>query len=187
MNPRRAFTLIEVLAVVALLGLLAGATAWSLAGAAQRATFDEVAGRIAHADRMARFAGQRIGRPTVLTIDLDKQWLIRRIAREDGSVETAPALGVPRDMRIERVVLAGEPRSGDMNTRRPGRHIDRGQVEIAYSTHGRSVTYGLRLEGEDDSRWLVFAGLTGQMTEIDDEDEVDNLFELLTSGRPDAD
>jgi len=186
MNQRRAFTLIEVLAVIALLGLLAGATAWSLAGTAQRASVDEMVGRIAHADRMARFAAQRLGQPTVLVIDLDKQRLVRRVTLPDGTIESAPALGIPAELRLDRLVMPGEPGSAEVNTRRPGRHFDRGEVTINFSAQGRSVSYGLRLADDEGSRWLVFAGLTGQMTEINDEDEMDNLFALLTSGRPDA-
>jgi hypothetical protein len=68
-------------------------------------------------------------------------------------------------------------------------------VEIGYSVGGRSVSYAIRLTFTDvDSQtppeergvWMVFSGLTGQLMLVQDEEEIENLFAMLTAGRPDA-
>jgi prepilin-type N-terminal cleavage/methylation domain-containing protein len=205
----RAFTLIEVMAAVALMGLLAMATVWSLAEDARNYRQADVAGRIAQADRMARLAAQRLGRPCVLRFDLGRQ-RVRRVAADDGpGEEPAHTLRLPAPYRIDRVLVcsAGVPEGGGPQPLGAAR-TDWGAVDIAFSTAGRSATYAVRLSlasrlarlatkdsgglktGADalDSRptWLVFSGLTGQMVLTNDEDEIENLFAAIATGGPDA-
>jgi type II secretory pathway pseudopilin PulG len=192
---RAAFTLIEVLAIVALLGLLVGATVWLMADDARRASRADALGQIAHADRTARLAAQRLGRPCVLRCDLDAQRL-RRVVHDTGEEAVSHTVDLPQGFRIARITLPAAPgRSPRTRRRQAGRDIDAGVVDIAYSTAGRSTSYALRLvfEGgrgrrsdKDLGGWLVVAGLTGQIMVVQDAEEVDNLFETLARGRPDA-
>mgnify|MGYP001481678455 CR=1 FL=1 len=57
---RGAFTLVEMLAVMAVIGLLAGAVTWLSAGQVGRADGREAVSRIIHADRMARIEALRL-------------------------------------------------------------------------------------------------------------------------------
>ncbi|MFA7236019.1 MAG: type II secretion system protein [Phycisphaeraceae bacterium] len=176
MACRRGLTLIEVMAVVALMGLAAGATAWSMAGDVSRNNRQATITRIEYADRMARIAADRMGQRCVLRFDIDAQQLRRVMTDAAGDEQASHTLALPRECRLDRVV-----RSGDS--------CDSGQTEIAYSTGGRSASYAARLtfERDKESVWLVFAGLTGQVVIVHDEQEAEKLFENLATGWTDAD
>ena len=176
---RAAFTLIEIIAVVAVIGLLAGATALSLGDSAGRARRADAVSTIAHADRMARLAGERLGRPCVLHYDLDDQRIVRELPGA-GVMAASHPIALGRDVWIDRLVTAG-------SVNRPPRTHESGDVAVAVSTAGRSETYAVRLAFDDGQTWLVFAGLTGQMTVIEHDEQVDNLVRLLATGRSDAD
>jgi hypothetical protein len=123
---------------------------------------------------MARLAGQRLGRPCVLRFDLARQ-RVWRVMEDDGAVEDSHAVRLSGGCRVDRVAV------GDLVA-----GTDSGVVDIAYSMSGRSSSYAVRLTRKDWSGWLVFAGLTGQVTLIEHEDEVQSLFSVLASGRADA-
>ena len=180
MRPR-AFTLIEVIAVVMLLGLLTGATAWVMTEDAQRSSTEAVIGQIAHLDRMARFTARRLGRPGVLQFDLDAQQ-VRRLHAGGGESgrQILHTLKLPGEHRIDQIVASmGFAATGRMES------ANAGAFDVPYSTDGRSSSYAVRLVSTGGDRWMVFAGTTGQVTFIDDERKVNNLFAMLATGRPD--
>ncbi len=178
---RRAFTLLEVMIVVALLGLLAGATAWSLAADARRGTRRGVLDRLVHADRMARLASRRLGRPCVVRFDLER-WRVERIEdRPDGPPRATHAWTLPKGVRLDRIATAAD--AGAATRPAPGRRkAEPTVVDIPYSTAGRSPTYAVRLVGgeEAEATWMIFAGLTGHVTWDHEPKDVDNLLEALS-------
>jgi len=186
---RDGFTLLEIMLVVVLLALLAGAVTWSLAGQLRRSDRADVISRLEHADAMARVAARRHG-PCVLRIDLDAQSL-RRIDDRRGEGRASHTAVLPNDFGVKRVVTTTGRRDGTSSRRSGGaqQHTS-GAVDIEYSRSGRSGAYALHVTGvrdDDEGLWLVFAGLTGQVTTLDNEDDVEKLFALLTTGRLDAD
>jgi prepilin-type N-terminal cleavage/methylation domain-containing protein len=180
---RGAFTLIEVMAVVALLALAAGAVTWSFVDEVRRSSRTAACNQIMRADRMARLAGQRLGRQCVLRFDLAGQRVFR-VLKGEGCQEDSHAVRLSSGCRLDRLTVADDSARGAANG--SATPADSGVVDIAYSTGGRSASYAVRLTGKDWSGWLVFAGLTGQVTLIEHEEEVQNLFTLLASGRADA-
>ncbi len=185
---RRAFTLMEMMLVLLLLALLAGSVVWSLTGQVQRTRRADAINRLAHADAMTRVAAQRVG-PCVLRIDLDEQ-TFRRVHDSGGREHVAHRAAVPEGYRVDRVVVGpGERRAGTLPRGDTAFQRTSGMVEVAYASSGRSGSYALHLTAtqRDDAIWLVFAGLTGHMTAIEHDNEVDNLFALLAQGRADAD
>lgn len=184
------------MAVIALLGLLAGAGVWSMTGSIDRASREDALDKLAYADRMARLAADRLGRMYVLRFDLDRQTVTRRFAKAPEP-ETTTTAKLPRGTRLEAVRL---PRKLDWPPNeaagvKPGIHTE-GVIEIPVSTAGRSATYALKLipTGDVDADdpavlrpWIVFAGLTGQPSPDHDSDAIDNLFQTLDRGRLDAD
>jgi len=173
---RSSFTLVEIMAVVALIGLIAGATAWSLVDDVKRRSMANVVGQIAHADHVTRLAAQRFGAPCVLRFDLTAQ-TVQRVMETSQRVDAAShALNLPVGFRVDRIIVA------------PSQHDRRSDtVDVKYSTGGRSASYAVRVASSDDATWMVFSGLTGQMIQINDEDELENLFATLAIGRADAD
>ncbi|MCY2926023.1 MAG: prepilin-type N-terminal cleavage/methylation domain-containing protein [Planctomycetota bacterium] len=183
MTRHRAFTLLEVMAVVTLLALLAGATAWSLADEARKSSRAKAVADVAHADRMARLGAQRCGQPCRLQFDLIHQE-VRRLTGPADQAQPAHSLALPRNCRIDRIVT---PSSGPGGERADA-------VAIAFSSGGRSDSYAVRLAFEDGPAgndadglgpnvWILFAELTGQTTLVSNEDELDKLF---AAERPDA-
>ena len=196
---RSGFTLIEMMAVVTLLGLLAAVTVWSLGDDVRRSSRGSLVAAINHADRLGRLASRRFGKQCVLRFDLDKQQISRLFPSGQGDTAAGHMLRLPTGYRIERVVTA-LPFAAVSDSGQAWGAVDSGMADIVCSTAGRSVSYAVGLTfpggatGQDAGDelaggeiWLVFSGLTGEMTLVHDEDAVDNLFTLLATGRPDAD
>lgn len=180
---RGGFTLIELMAVVVLLGLTAGAVAWSMTGTLARRTAEDAAAQIAGVDRQARVTAERQARDLVLRIDLNRQRL-RWFDPDSG--DGGHPRPVPRAYRIDRVWVMDDAGRVRIN--------DRNQVDITITGRGRSATYAIRMavttdqpDAQASDGWMVFAGLTGQVTWIGNEDELQNLFAVLEGARPDAD
>lgn len=196
---RCGFTLIEVMAVVLLIGLLAGAVAWSMVGTVQDATRQEVLEKLAHADANARMSARRLG-PSALQLDLDTQqlWVV------------TPDLETNEPRRGHVIQLAPNYRIAEVNWLGTSARVqgqdgayedvrrDDGLVELAMSSAGLSRTYVLKIVGpgvdpDEPSQqvgevpsWLLVSGLTGQVTIHEDPETIDKLLELLASARADA-
>ena len=171
--------------VVALIGVLAGAVAFSLAGQAQHQSRHSVIAAIAQADKMARIASRRLGRAVMLRLDLDEQRVDRLV--DAGSESVGHALMLSKQVQMDRIILPRASTTGSGRFDLSDWTKGHGVVEIA-CVDGRSASYAVALAGEsvDQPTWLVFSGLTGQMTVIHHEEEIHNLFALLAR-RPDAD
>jgi len=200
---RRGFTLIEVMAVVALLGLLAGATVWSITSDADRATQSDATSRLTHVDAMARLAARRFA-GTTLHIDLAKQavWYAPLgIAPDAADADPrSQSTTMPGRHRIARVWLVELPKSsGTVRAAPRVEQIDSGQVAISVSANGHSTTYALEVVGPSPAGsqantnnadyttvWLLFAGLSGQATTHHDEKTIQDIFARLAGTRADA-
>ncbi|QDU70609.1 pilus assembly FimT family protein [Mucisphaera calidilacus] len=174
---QHAFTLIEVLAVIVILGLLAGATAWAIVAETRTVTRDEVIDVLTRTDHTARLTARRLGQPCELRIDYERQNLRRVMLLPDGTTERAHLVTLPDSCRITPIRLPAE------RTRPPS--TDK-QV-IAYATDGRSRDFGIEVAVEDESRWLVVIGMTGQTLITDDEQHAIDILLAADPGRPHAD
>lgn len=188
------FTLLELVAVIALMAILTGAVAWSLSQQAVAARRANVVGEIRQADRLARLTARRFNQPTVLCVNLDEQRLWHKSTNADDGPATNHPYALPDGYRIDEVVTLNAPdKPGSLKGDASIEQIDSGTARVAVSRSGRSVSYALKLvstreavessEQASASRpWLVVSGLTGQMTLREEKDEVDALFETLASG-----
>lgn len=184
-----AFTLMEVMAVVALLGLLAGATAWSLAGEARRQTREELIARIVQSDLNCRVAATRTGQSHDLVFDLDEQVIWRRGPEQNESENGSHRMKIAGDYRIDRVLTSdvaqgSSPGKGDDSFV----HIDAGDLAIVCGPAGCTTSYAMRIvhEPTGESIWLLMAGLTGQSLLINHENEIEDIFTHLATGRTDT-
>jgi len=185
---RAGFTLIEMLAVVVLIGLLAGAVAYSMTGEVRRSSREDLLGELEYFDRITRTAARRFDEQRVLAIDLDRQ-RVRRIDRPGKWDEKASArIAVGDGLSIDRVwIAAGDATPLRANGRTEARQEADGEVEVPFDPMGQSATYAVRIAGPERTGWIVFAGLTGEPTRTDDDQAVDRLFESLERGRPHTD
>lgn len=187
--PSAAFTLLEMLIVLALASILATVAAVCFAGAYHSARASDVADQVARYDRLAREASRRFGRPGRLTFDLDQGVVSRTSAvasaaaesgserqrdeRLDGSGAAPAALHLLAGFRIARFVTARTTATA-------------GRVSLPCSTRGQTPSYALSVVGPKGAgSWLIVAGLTGKVRTAVDAHEVDDIFRALAGERPD--
>jgi prepilin-type N-terminal cleavage/methylation domain-containing protein len=161
-----AFTLVELLAVIVLIGLMIGATSWTLAWYAKSSSRENAVNQIARADNLARIASRRLGQPCGLRLDISSQ-SIRGFSAGSSHGFQSTTTNVS-GCKMDKILIAGEP-------------ADANSVQVPISTAGLSPSYAIRLTQKDQTGWLVFSGLTGQPTWIENEHESQNLQYLLNA------
>jgi prepilin-type N-terminal cleavage/methylation domain-containing protein len=168
MQRRRGFTLIEMMAVIVVIGLLSTGAVISfsrpLAASRARNSIDQVKSL----DSSARQFARTFGKPVEIVFDLSNQTIARR-ERDQIVFQTTLSRGV----RIEEVRFATRSESI-------------GEVSIESSSAGLSRSYAVHLVGPQLDQWLIFAGLSGQVTVINDVSQLDTIFPQSAS-RDDAD
>lgn len=138
------FTLIELMITVVLMALLSGAAAMSFVRPLRAARALQTLDIIRRADAMARQHAQRFGQPVFLDFDLNHQSVSR------GSVVwPLPAGYAIRELRT------GERSNFD------------GRYSLRISPLGLSTSYALHLVGPNSDRWILVAGLSGEMINAD--------------------
>ncbi len=159
-----AFTLIEVLAVVAIMAVVLGAVGltlkYTLAGATDRDVLDRI--RLLDAD--TRALARRAGVPMKLVYDLDRH----RVRQQDSEGrDTGTTVTFPKGVKLIRLATVETPDQ------------QYGSATIDIQTKGYSATYAVTC-GRDGqpATTMLFAGLTGQAT-IVEEQAVESIFELL--------
>ena len=162
------FTLIEVVAVLPIMGLLTAAAVLSLAHTAGVHGFDAVCHELQQADALARSAARQSGRSVHLVYDLDESTILWQAAD---------------DLKPAALVHL---RTGDeMQVRLSDRTSASGQIAIECSPAGYSQSYAVRLErASQEARWMVVAGLSGRIFWSNDDKQVDAIFRSLSSGGP---
>jgi len=169
---RSAFTVIELMVVLLVVSIVTGAVTLSLGSARWRAEMDDVVGEVAQFDLLARQCALRHGQSRQLVFDLDADRLARVSldAQEEAAIV---AYALPRGFRLAELVLA----DGGIAT---------GQATVRCSNRGYTPSYALCLEGPTGRQWVLFAGLTGQMIQADEE-RIREIVALLSGQGPHAD
>lgn len=137
----RAFTLIETLAVVVLLGIIASVATVSLAGASDQAGLQQTIAAVREADVRARLVA-RSGAATSLGMPASRDSIV--LAASGGDRREFQA---GNELRVHMLDSQGEPLQLV--------HVD---------TRGRSVDYAVLIQGPSHTATVTFAGLTGWST-----------------------
>jgi len=171
-GKRLGFTLLELLTVMVIVGLLAGLTMARMGGVTNRARLQAEVERIAALDGSLRLHAARHIESASLQIDLQEGQVERWIGSDERLART---IELSRAVQITRFLSAT-------------RDVDGGRVTIDYSRQGRSETFALELSTADrTSTWLLFAGLTGQMSQWEEEHDVEGMLQSLQKAGVDAD
>jgi Tfp pilus assembly protein FimT len=159
------FTIVELMAVVFLMALLAGGAALTFVRPLRAARWNEAIMEVQSTDQNARTFARRFNRSVAIVIDPYEN----SIARREGDVTTTTQ-PLPRGIRIDEVLAVDRT---DTSNRR---------VNIAISPMGASLTYAVHLRGpgQDEDQWLVFAGLSGQFTVTKDESLARSIIQSVT-------
>ncbi len=164
---QQAFTLIEAAAVLVLIGLMASAGALSLRSAYRGSQMNDVVSRVKALDRSARSLVQLTGQSGAIHIDTAKGSI--RFAQNHESHAGLLPVVLPDGFKLTGVGGASSLSSG-------------GALEIPCSALGQTPVYSLSISGpKEQTRLLVFAGLTGQVTELEHDASFD-LDKLLSPG-----
>lgn len=158
---RGAFTLIEIIAVVILLGLLATLAAWSFSGPLRRAQFDQALEQVRYLNATSRALARDTGQLVTMTFDLDRGEVSRSQGRRGGAAVYRASLAP--GARIDRVRTATDDRTS-------------GTAEVAVSPLGLSPSYAVRLAGPNWRRWVFVSGLGGDARVIRDDSEIAAIF-----------
>lgn len=149
---QRGFTLIEIAAVVVILGLLASAATLSVVRLAQRATLDDAARGLANFDATARLLSTHDDEQVRLIINEDEQALVR--VSKTGTRRFV----MPRGVKLRAVATSPQ------------------ELELR---HAIGVTYAVTLASNDETVTLLFAGVGGQVSRHEQEGDVDAIFANL--------
>jgi prepilin-type N-terminal cleavage/methylation domain-containing protein len=168
----RGFTLIETLAVIALLAVLTAAAAVSLSGTRRAARAEDAVERFVAFDRATRDAARRIGHASAIRFELNRGHVSRTT---DG--ETQPTPLVLEGGGVSRVIVRGES-------------VGYGEVVVPFSDRGQSPSYAVLVSGPAGQRWVAFAGLTGQAFAVSDERDAQDILSAsatpVAAGRADT-
>jgi prepilin-type N-terminal cleavage/methylation domain-containing protein len=166
-HSRRAFTLVETMVAVIILGLLAGAVTWSFRAPLRRARMAEAIEQVKYLDASSRAFARRFGRNIEVVYDVSEGTLQRREGlRAEASFRTA----ISSPFRIEAV-------------RTKSRTEEYGETSIAISPLGISQTYAVKLAGPEAQRWIVVTGLGGEILTLADDAQVEAIFAKVAPGR----
>lgn len=169
----RAFTLIEIVAVLAIMSMLMATAIVSFRGACRSARAQYALETIAQADAVTRERAARFGRTAELEIDIDRSVLVTTTMDDEGETfnQPTPLTGVA----IERVMVGNRQRGS-------------GRVAVPFSAIGTSPTYAMRVKGANgESRWLMFCGATGQETIFENDRDIETLLAQVLPRGTDAD
>jgi type II secretory pathway pseudopilin PulG len=158
---------VEVIAVVVVMALLAGAAALSFVGPLRRARANEAISRLVSFNESSRQYAARFGRDTEMVVSLAESSLTAQSVGGDRGGRRTTRL--PDGVRIDRVRVAGQS----------GRSAAFGEVTVPCSRLGLTPTFAVRLVGPGLDRWVVMPGLGGGARQVNDEREVDHIFDAI--------
>ncbi len=163
------FSLIELAAALVVVALVAGMAALSLAGPYRAARMEEVVDQIRGFDAASRDYAQRWNRPVRIEFNLDDAVMRRLSGGEDKPLGTP--LSLPRGFGLERAVLLEDDDRGGGSAH---------EWVIPCSARGWTPSYALVVLGPSrDRKVLVFAGMTGQLTVLDHDKELNDVLATL--------
>lgn len=170
----KGFTLIEVVAAVAIAAALAVAVYASLGGPTRAARMREVVEEVRFHDRLTREQSRRFDRPATLVFDLGRG-TVTRTGGPPGVEGSSASLRIPEGHRI-------------VELRLPGKIVRAGEIAVTCSARGQTPSYGILLAGPQEQRqWLLAIGLTGEIVEVEDEREIQQVFDAISEDRSHAD
>ncbi len=165
------FTLIELMAVVAIIGLVVATAVLKYSGVASAARLEWAIGQLATMDSVLRNHAFQHAQPCRMELDLNTG-RVRRLVGEKSAQLLPLELG--GNLQVVRVISEA-------------RNVSNGEFIVEYGADGTSETYAVELRSPGgESLWLFFAGRTGQMTRLEEERDVKPLFETLRKDRADA-
>lgn len=163
---RLAFTLLELIAVLVLLGLISTIAMFSVVGHVEQSELVRLSQELASADRKERYASRQSYLPGGLVFDRSKQRF--QYQNSKRTIEVGKRIKTA-DFIIN--TLQSDKQSDTQS--------DKGSVLFAQS--GQSPTYAIRLESSRGAmRWVLVIGMTGQVLFTD---SIEDVRSVMAMGR----
>ena len=165
---RCGFTLMELLIVVSLLAIFVASVAVNYRGPLQEARLQNSQERLEDMDRRLRMVACNQGQSLELQIDMEEgEFSLADRTERDTFTESYK---LPGGVRLDAVYVGQDRMFGR-------------EAIVRFSSSGTTPTYALGLTGKKGrTRWLLFIGLTGQMTEFDDHRDLRPFLSVGKSG-----
>lgn len=154
---RPGFTLLETMLAVLIMALLAGGVAMSFAQPLRAARSEDAVDQVRSFDELSRQLALSSGRTVRMAFDLSNHELLERDG--DDLKELRRRISLPPGCRVSALLITGHL-------------VTVGEAVVDVSPHGWSRTYAVKLETPAGTSWLVLAGLTGQMTIVNNESQI---------------
>jgi prepilin-type N-terminal cleavage/methylation domain-containing protein len=158
-----AFTLIELVACIAIMAILAAAAALSLHGHRGEATLPTAIQIIRFADEQARQRALRSDAPVELRIAFAHPHTVLL-----SSGATSSEFQLPDGFRVARARSAGWSR-------------DTGEIAVRFSPRGWAPAYALQITDGARSQWLAFTGLIGDPQTLDDDQTLEHILSATSA------
>ncbi len=164
MTKQAGFTLIEVIAVVVILGMLIGIASMNLRGHVNRAKMVQAVTLFEDADRYARALARKEHVPLEMTLSPKARTISIRSGDSSASKKSIRSWKLPSGVR-----MSGIRDSQGL--------VEANDKQIAISANGTSAMYAIGLAGANrNASWLVTLGFSGQQIRMEKEADVVALF-----------
>lgn len=161
---RRGFSLIELLVVLLLISIVTASVSIRWADVYQRAKLQSVLEKLIDVDFKARRHAANRNRPCQLVFDFDAQTV--GSSRWVDGAEKFVMSTLPQGIRFTGIRTIGDS-------------VSSGKESVSIFNIGATPTYALEVSQNEQTRWIVFAGRTGQAKVFEDAKKVDEVFKSL--------
>jgi prepilin-type N-terminal cleavage/methylation domain-containing protein len=161
-----AFTLIELLVVLVIISLVAASVVLSSTGMWRQASMEATITRLESLDQHMRSYARSRGKSCELEFDTFEDH-VRKVYKLNQRTDQ-PAIFLGRGFQLERI-------------RMPGSSSIRRKQNVRFHANGTSLTYALGFRSVDnETQWLLFAGISGQLTRLNSERDLNAAFSLIS-------
>ena len=152
----------ELMIAVLLLALLTSAAMLSFSGPIRLARAHEAVEQVRSFDASARDAARRSGHGVRIVFDLAAGTIGRREGPELETLQCQTTL--PPGYRVTELRVAGQTLSD-------------GLALIDVSMLGMSRSYAIHVTGQEFDQWMIIAGLSGEISQVQDERAMASLLD----------
>ena len=161
-RTRTGFTLLEVIVALVIISLITSAAIINLANPLSEANHRNALSKIAEIDMQTRGIARSQGKPVDLVFDLSDNFIYRQNPATNERI--ASKIKLTGDAQITQLLVRGQS-------------LTAGTMAIRCSRGGYMPTYALKIETPNTRpSWLLIAGPTGQVTELENESQIEKIW-----------